>query len=65
VHLVGGTVSPGVTVLEPRRAMLNDDLGALTIQGSLIVSETGEIELDVWGETAVSQDSLVVTGRWR
>ena len=70
VHLFGGTVSPGVAILEPNRKLvgvstlsdLADDIGALTIQGSLIVSETGEIALDLLGATADLQDSLVVTG---
>ncbi len=70
VHLVGGTVSPGVTILEPNRGLMGvsprsvlaDAIGVLTIQGSLIVSETGEIALDLSGATADLQDGLVVTG---
>jgi hypothetical protein len=70
VHLVGGSVSPGVTVLSPDRDLTGfrnvsnsvDQTGALTIQGNLTVSAASEVVLHLLGSAADVQDALLVTG---
>lgn len=70
VHLVGGTIAPGLTVLTPNQARtglnsassLANHTGILTIQGNLNISGTGIVALDLLGAAADKQDVVVVTG---
>ena len=67
VHVAnGGVIAPGVLVLSPqsasRLATATGAPGTLTIHGSLTMSETARLELDLFGPAAAQQDRLVVTG---
>jgi hypothetical protein len=63
VHLVGGSVSPGITILAPNvRAVASHTPGALTIDGNLLISPTGVITMHLLGATPDLQDRLVVSG---
>ncbi len=64
VVIDGGSVAPGVVQLDgqQRAAAASHQVGTLTIQGNLTVSETGVITLHVLGATANLQDRLVVSG---
>jgi hypothetical protein len=60
----GGSVAPGIVQLgnQQRAAVAAQQVGTLTIQGNLKVSETGVITLHLLGGTAELQDRLVVSG---
>ena len=63
VHLFGGSVSPGITILEPQaRSVASHTPGTLTIEGNLLISPTSAITMNVLGGTADLQDRLVVSG---
>ena len=60
----GGTIAPGIVQLDgaQRAGMAGNQVGTLTIHGSLTVSATSAITLHVLGVTADLQDRLVVSG---
>ncbi len=64
VVIDGGSVAPGIVQLgnQQRADAASHQVGTLTIQGNLTVSETGVITLHVLGGTADLQDRLVVSG---
>ena len=68
VVIDGGSVAPGIVQLEGSQRTVAagsaapQEVGTLTIQGNLTVSETGFITLHVLGGTADLQDRLVVSG---
>jgi hypothetical protein len=60
----GGSIAPGILQLNAtQRAMAaTDQVGTLTIQGNVTISETGVLSLRLLGSTPDLQDRLVVTG---
>jgi hypothetical protein len=60
----GGSIAPGVVQINrmQRSGDAPHQVGTLTIQGNVTISETGVITLHVLGGTADLQDRLVVSG---
>lgn len=60
----GGSIAPGVIQVSAvqRTGAATHQVGTLTIQGNVTISETGVITLNVLGGTAALQDRLVVSG---
>lgn len=67
----GGSLAPGIGVLEPGTAAsaaaphalaAQQSVGTLTIEGDLTISSTGVITLELLGASAALQDRLVVSG---
>ncbi|MEZ4832258.1 MAG: hypothetical protein R2873_09715 [Caldilineaceae bacterium] len=59
----GGSIAPGILQVNAQRsAEATQQVGTLTVQGNVTISETGVITMHVLGATPDLQDRLVVTG---
>ena len=60
----GGSIAPGILQINAaqRSTQATHQVGTLTIQGNVTISETGIITLNLQGGTPDLQDRLVVTG---
>lgn len=60
----GGSIAPGVVQISrmQRSDQATHQVGALTIQGNVTISETGVISMSLLGPTSDLQDRLVVSG---
>ncbi len=65
---IGGTVAPGVVQLSDSQAAsaaefnTEPSAGTLTLQGNLVISQTGVLSMTVLGAAPAQQDRLVVSG---
>jgi|GEM_PF-2401697 len=64
VAFEGGSIAPGIVQINRMQGSgdASHQVGTLTIQGNVTISETGVITFHVLGGTADLQDRLVVTG---